>query len=143
LTTAARTSLLGPSYISGEGLLVRRIFENRTEMFDNRKAKGSEFLRKVKAAAKRKKLAYRWNPERGAGSHGTLYLGDRHTIVKDLKKELGPACWPICAKARHAKGGSLMFNASYPASFLPEANGQRLPSSLPGSPGSAHRRRRP
>lgn len=26
----------------------------------------------------------------GAGSHGTLYLGDRFTVVKDLKKELGP-----------------------------------------------------
>jgi len=29
-------------------------------------------------------------PERGSGSHGTLYLGDRFTVVKDLKKELGP-----------------------------------------------------
>jgi hypothetical protein len=27
------------------------------------------------------------NPERGV--HGTLYLGERHTLVKDLKKELG------------------------------------------------------
>jgi len=24
------------------------------------------------------------------GSHGTFYLGNRFTIVKDLKKELGP-----------------------------------------------------
>ena len=52
--------------------------------------KGSEFLRKVKAVAKRNKLAYRWAPERGSGSHGTLYFGDRFTVVKDLKKELGP-----------------------------------------------------
>lgn len=52
--------------------------------------KGSEFLRKVKIIAKRKELSYRWNPERGAGSHGTLYLGERVTVVKDLKKELGP-----------------------------------------------------
>jgi len=36
------------------------------------------------------KLAYGWSPERGVGSHGTLYLGGRFTIVKDLKKELGP-----------------------------------------------------
>ena len=28
--------------------------------------------------------------ERGSGSHGTLYVGDRLTIVKNLKKELGP-----------------------------------------------------
>jgi len=52
--------------------------------------KGSEFLRKAKAIAKRTKRAFRWVPERGAGSHGTLYVGDRFTVVKDLKKELGP-----------------------------------------------------
>ena len=52
--------------------------------------KGSEFLRKVKIIAKRKKLAYRWDPERGVGSHGTIYLGERLAVVKDLKKELGP-----------------------------------------------------
>lgn len=28
--------------------------------------------------------------ERGKGSHGTLYLGDRYTIMKDRKKEIGP-----------------------------------------------------
>ena len=59
-------------------------------MFDNAGVKGSEFLRKVKAAAKRKHLAYRWIAERGSGSHGTLYLGSSLTVVKDLKKELGP-----------------------------------------------------
>ena len=59
-------------------------------MFDNGSVKGSEFLRKVKTIARRNKLAYRWDPERGVGSHGTLYLGERYTIVKDLKKEIGP-----------------------------------------------------
>lgn len=44
----------------------------------------------MKKIAKRKRLAYRWHPERGAGSHGTLYLGQELTVVKDLKKELGP-----------------------------------------------------
>ena len=46
-------------------------------MFDNRGMKGGEFLRKLKSIAKRNKLAYRWNSERGAGSHGTVYLGER------------------------------------------------------------------
>ena len=59
-------------------------------MFDDGGVKGSEFLRKVKAVAKRNKLAYRWVPERGSGSHGTLYLGRGIAVVKDLKKELGP-----------------------------------------------------
>jgi hypothetical protein len=36
--------------------------------------KGGEFLRKVKAIAKRNKLTYQWSPERGVGSHGTVYL---------------------------------------------------------------------
>lgn len=62
---------------------------NRTEVFDIRDVRGSEFLRKVKAVARRNKLAYRWVPERGSGSHGTLYVGSRFTVVKDLKKELG------------------------------------------------------
>jgi mRNA interferase HicA len=52
--------------------------------------KGSEFLRKVRTAARRDKVPCRWVPERGSGSHGTLYFGDRFTVVKDLKKELGP-----------------------------------------------------
>ena len=50
----------------------------------------SEFLRKVKAVARRNKLPYRWVPERGSGSHGMVYVGARFTVVKDLKKELGP-----------------------------------------------------
>lgn len=58
-------------------------------MFDNESVEGAEFLRRVKGYAKRNKLACRWSPERGVGSHGTLYLGSRFTVVKDLKKELG------------------------------------------------------
>jgi hypothetical protein len=38
------------------------------------KMRGREFLR-------------RWSAERGVG---TVYLGKRRTVVKDLKKELGP-----------------------------------------------------
>jgi mRNA interferase HicA len=52
--------------------------------------KGVEFLRKAKAIAHRRNLEFRWTAERGVGSHGTLYLGDRFAVVKDLKKELGP-----------------------------------------------------
>jgi mRNA interferase HicA len=59
-------------------------------VFDNAKVKGSEFLRKVKAVARRNKLMCRWVAERGSGSHGTLYVGNRFTVVKDLKKEIGP-----------------------------------------------------
>ena len=74
----------------GWGAKATPTIANRTEVFDDSNVKGSEFPRKVKAVARRKKLAYRWVPERGSGSHGTLYVGGRFTIVKDLKKELGP-----------------------------------------------------
>jgi mRNA interferase HicA len=59
-------------------------------VFDNASVKGGEFLRKMKAVARRNKLTYRWVAERGSGSHGTLHVGTRFTVVKDLKKELGP-----------------------------------------------------
>jgi mRNA interferase HicA len=52
--------------------------------------RGSEFLRRAKVLADRRKLRYVWFAERGVGSHGTLYFGERFTVVKDLKKELGP-----------------------------------------------------
>jgi hypothetical protein len=45
-------------------------------LFDNRKAKGGEFLRKVKTIAKRNKLAYRWDPERGKKELGPGLLAD-------------------------------------------------------------------
>jgi mRNA interferase HicA len=62
----------------------------RTHLFDNQIVKGAEFLRKVKTLSRNKQLPYRWRTERGAGSHGTLYLGERFTVVKDLSKELSP-----------------------------------------------------
>jgi mRNA interferase HicA len=59
-------------------------------VFDTSEARGSEFLRRAKVIARRRGLKFDWVPERGVGSHGTLYLGDRLTVVKDLKKDLGP-----------------------------------------------------
>ena len=52
--------------------------------------KGSEFLRKLKALAKRESKAYRWVPHRGSGSHGTVYFAGALAVVKDLKKDIGP-----------------------------------------------------
>ena len=59
-------------------------------MFESGKARASGFLRRAKAAAFRRGLTYQRVPERGVGSHGTLYFGERFTVVKDLKKEIGP-----------------------------------------------------
>jgi len=52
--------------------------------------KGSECLRAVKAYARKNGIQCRWAPQRESGSHGTLFLGDSLTVVKDLKKEIGP-----------------------------------------------------
>ena len=49
--------------------------EDRTKLFDNREVTGTEFLRKLKKAAMKQKLAYNWNPARGVGSHGTVHIG--------------------------------------------------------------------
>jgi mRNA interferase HicA len=50
--------------------------------------KGSEFLKKVRRAGRRRGIRVVFDPTRGKGSHGTLFFGDRQTIVKDLKKEI-------------------------------------------------------
>ena len=49
---------------------------------------GAEFLRKAKAIADNRGITIRFVVRRGKGSHGTLFLGDRFTVVKDLKKDI-------------------------------------------------------
>lgn len=50
--------------------------------------KGSEFVRRVQRYAKSKGIPCAWRPAMGKGSHGTLTLGDRRTIVRDPRSEL-------------------------------------------------------
>ena len=49
---------------------------------------GREFMAKVRGPARRNGIAVRFDRTRGKGSHGTLYYGDRHTVVKDRRKPL-------------------------------------------------------
>ena len=51
---------------------------------------GNELLKRLKRTARERPLQLQLVRERGKGSHGTLYLGDRFTIMKDRKKEIGP-----------------------------------------------------
>jgi mRNA interferase HicA len=62
---------------------------HRTLVCDSELTKGSEFLKKVQKVAKSKGLRYSFVPAKGKGSHGTLYVGQAFTTVKDRKKELG------------------------------------------------------
>lgn len=49
---------------------------------------GNEFIRKVKALGKDRKVTVILNAARGKGSHQTLYYGTAFTIVRNPKDEL-------------------------------------------------------
>ena len=50
---------------------------------------GRQFIGRVRKWARSRNLEVRFVASEGAGSHGTLYAGDRRTTVKDRKKEIG------------------------------------------------------
>ena len=49
---------------------------------------GREFIAKVRKLARKNGIAVSFDRTRGKGSHGTLYYGDRRTVVKDRRKPL-------------------------------------------------------
>ena len=49
---------------------------------------GREFITRARKLARRKGIVVRFDRTRGKGSHGTLYFGDRRTVVKDRRKPL-------------------------------------------------------
>lgn len=51
--------------------------------------KGGEFLKKPKKLGKNKGIAVEFAAERGKGSHGTVYFGNRKATLKDRKQEIG------------------------------------------------------
>ena len=52
---------------------------------------GAEFLRAMRRLGRQRGVEVRFVTRHGEGSHGTLYFGERKTIVKDRKKELSRA----------------------------------------------------
>ena len=50
---------------------------------------GRLFIVRVRKWARSRNLEVRFVASEGAGSHGTLYAGNRRTTVKDRKKEIG------------------------------------------------------
>jgi mRNA interferase HicA len=50
--------------------------------------RGSEFIRKVRKLGRLRGIHVVFVHERGRGSHGTLYYGDRFTVVRNPKDEL-------------------------------------------------------
>lgn len=50
--------------------------------------KGSEFIRKIKKLGRRNNKTVEYVTRRGKGSHGTLFYGQKFTIIRNLKDEL-------------------------------------------------------
>ena len=50
---------------------------------------GRQFMKRARQWAKSRGLKTKFIASEGAGSHGTFYVGDRKTTVKDRKKEIG------------------------------------------------------
>ena len=50
---------------------------------------GAEFQRRARRYARRNGLAWQYEPSKGKGSHGTFYLGDRHTTVQYGEIKIG------------------------------------------------------
>ncbi len=57
-------------------------------MSDISRMKGSEFIKKIRKLGKEHGIAVEFVKHRGKGSHGTLYYGDRLTVVRNPKDEL-------------------------------------------------------
>ena len=49
---------------------------------------GNEFIRRIRRLGRQRDLKVEFMAERGKGSHGTLYLGNRLTIVRNPRDEL-------------------------------------------------------
>ena len=43
---------------------------------------GREFIRRARRYARRNRLDFHFDPAKGKGSHGTVYVGDRETQVQ-------------------------------------------------------------
>ena len=50
---------------------------------------GRQFIARVRKWSRSRSVEVRFVASEGAGSHGTLYAGNRRTTVKDRNKEIG------------------------------------------------------
>jgi mRNA interferase HicA len=65
--------------------------DTRAILPDTQPVKGAEFIRHVRKLGRRRDVVVNGIPERGKGSHGTLYYGARFTVVQNLNNELKKA----------------------------------------------------
>ena len=74
------------------GMLVSRetapAIDSRSILSETEHMRGNELIKRVQKYAKINGLPCEWHPERGKGSHGSLTLGERFTVVRNPKDEL-------------------------------------------------------
>ena len=68
----------------------------RTFEYDIEGVNGAEFVRRARRYARKAGVDVRFDPSRGKGSHGMLYLGSRRTVVK--QGELKPGTFRAMLK---------------------------------------------
>ena len=51
---------------------------------------GAEFIRRIRRLGRERGVPVEFDERRGKGSHGTLYFGDRFTVIKDRRAEIRP-----------------------------------------------------
>jgi mRNA interferase HicA len=51
---------------------------------------GAELIRRLQKLGRTCGVRVVFQAERGKGSHGTIYYGDRFAVLKDRRKELSP-----------------------------------------------------
>ena len=68
---------------------------------------GKEFINRVTALGRDRNVPARVDAKRGKGSHVTLYYGDRKTVVKDRRKDIGPGLLAAMARQLGLRPGDL------------------------------------
>ena len=79
----------------------------RTLLSDHPPVNGKEFIERVTDLGRRRGLPVRVDAKRGKGSHVILYYGDRKTVVKDRRKEIGPGLFAAMARQLGLATGDL------------------------------------
>ena len=51
--------------------------------------RGSEFLKRIMTIGRERGVPVELVKRRGKGSHATLFFGDKYTVLKDRRKEIG------------------------------------------------------
>ena len=63
---------------------------SRTPLSDDWPVRGKAFIEHVAELGRERGVPVRLDAKRGKGSQATLYYGNRKTVVKDRRKDIGP-----------------------------------------------------